>query len=47
MGYASQTVRTTLDSRLQAAARRAVERAALGGRKSRWWRCARTARSWR
>src|SRR6187551_269151 len=31
MGYASQTVRTTLDSRLQATARRAVERAALGG----------------
>src|SRR6187399_918015 len=31
MGYASQTVRTTLDSRLQAAARRAVERAPLGG----------------
>ncbi|HEU4651564.1 MAG TPA: transglycosylase domain-containing protein [Croceibacterium sp.] len=31
MGYSSQTVRTTLDSRLQAAARRAVERAALGG----------------
>jgi cell division protein FtsI/penicillin-binding protein 2 len=30
MGYASQTVRTTLDSRLQAAARRAVERAPLG-----------------
>lgn len=30
-GYASQTVRTTLDSRLQAAARRAVERAPLGG----------------
>ena len=29
--YASQTVRTTLDSRLQAAARRAVERAPLGG----------------
>ncbi len=31
MGYSSQTVRTTLDSRLQAAARRAVERAPLGG----------------
>jgi penicillin-binding protein 1A len=31
MGYASQTVRTTLDSRLQAAARRAVERASLRG----------------
>jgi penicillin-binding protein 1A len=31
MGYSSQTVRTTLDSRLQAAARRAVERAALRG----------------
>src|SRR6478735_8553781 len=31
MGYASQTVRTTLDSRLQAAARRAIERASLGG----------------
>ena len=31
MSYASQTVRTTLDSRLQAAARRAVERAPLGG----------------
>jgi penicillin-binding protein 1A len=31
MGYSSQTVRTTLDSRLQAAARRAVERASLGG----------------
>ena len=30
MGYSSQTVRTTLDSRLQAAARRAVERAPLG-----------------
>ena len=30
-GYASQTIRTTLDSRLQAAARRAVERAPLGG----------------
>jgi penicillin-binding protein 1A len=29
--YASQTVRTTLDSRLQAAARRAVERVPLGG----------------
>jgi penicillin-binding protein 1A len=29
--YTSQTVRTTLDSRLQAAARRAVERAPLGG----------------
>lgn len=29
--YARQTVRTTLDSRLQAAARRAVERAPLGG----------------
>jgi penicillin-binding protein 1A len=31
VSYASQTVRTTLDSRLQAAARRAVERAPLGG----------------
>jgi len=31
VSYASQAVRTTLDSRLQAAARRAVERAALGG----------------
>ncbi len=31
MGYSSQTVRTTLDSRLQAAARRAVEGAPLGG----------------
>lgn len=31
MGYSSQTVRTTLDSRLQNAARRAVERAALRG----------------
>ncbi|HEY6815751.1 MAG TPA: transglycosylase domain-containing protein [Croceibacterium sp.] len=31
MGYASQTIHTTLDSRLQAAARRAVERAPLGG----------------
>src|SRR5688572_25177561 len=31
MGYSSQTVRTTLDSRLQAAARRAVDRAPLGG----------------
>ena len=31
MSYSSQTIRTTLDSRLQAAARRAVERAALGG----------------
>lgn len=30
-GYGGQTVRTTLDSRLQAAARRAVERAPLGG----------------
>jgi penicillin-binding protein 1A len=30
-GYASQTIRTTLDSRLQAAARRAVDRAPLGG----------------
>jgi penicillin-binding protein 1A len=30
VSYASQTVRTTLDSRLQAAARRAVERAPLG-----------------
>src|SRR5690606_30734402 len=29
--YSSQTVRTTLDSRLQTAARRAVERAPLGG----------------
>jgi len=31
MGYSSQTIRTTLDSRLQGAARRAVERAPLGG----------------
>jgi penicillin-binding protein 1A len=31
VGYGGQTVRTTLDSRLQAAARRATERAALGG----------------
>jgi penicillin-binding protein 1A len=31
MSYARQTIRTTLDSRLQAAARRAVERASLGG----------------
>src|SRR5690606_38868756 len=30
-GYGGQTVRTTLDSRLQTAARRAVERAPLGG----------------
>jgi penicillin-binding protein 1A len=30
MSYARQTIRTTLDSRLQAAARRAVERAPLG-----------------
>jgi len=29
--YSQQTVRTTLDSRLQAAARRAIERAPLGG----------------
>ena len=29
--YAQQTIRTTLDSRLQSAARRAVERAPLGG----------------
>ncbi|OYW45318.1 MAG: penicillin-binding protein [Sphingomonadales bacterium 32-68-7] len=29
--YSRQTIRTTLDSRLQAAARRAVERAAIGG----------------
>jgi penicillin-binding protein 1A len=31
VSYARQTVRTTLDSRLQTAARRAVERAPLGG----------------
>ena len=31
MSYARQTIRTTLDSRLQAAARRAIERAPLGG----------------
>ncbi|WP_235506555.1 transglycosylase domain-containing protein [Altererythrobacter sp. Root672] len=31
VSYSSQTVRTTLDSRLQAAARRAIERAPLGG----------------
>lgn len=31
MSYARQTIRTTLDSRLQNAARRAIERAPLGG----------------
>jgi penicillin-binding protein 1A len=31
VSYSRQTIRTTLDSRLQSAARRAVERAALGG----------------
>ena len=51
LGYADQTIRTTLDSRLQNIARNVMARAPMGkmarARRSRWSRCAPMARSWR